>query len=183
MDDEEDKEALMMEENKKNDPEGNKSEKKSSESDSSKPPRTCCCACCGAACACDEAIEESKDVTCCACMPISLGMVAIQILAFAYVLWLTMETFLVAFNQYVDSYFTIVLFVLLLPLYVGMVLLFLYARSKSMKKRALSAWVILGFIIMIVIITVWILYYFMCLYDPPAIEVGAGDKADKNYYA
>ena len=174
----------MMEENMNDDNEKDNNKKESEPeiedfSDiepSTGNPRTCCCACCANSCDCSEAIAESKNVDCCMCVPVSIGMVIIQVCIYAYVLWMTLESFLLLFNEYIDGYFLIILFVLLIPLYVAVVIIFLYARDKSKSKRNLAAWTIFGVIIVIVLISLWIIIYFLVLYHQDEIYVGWGSK-------
>ena len=87
-------------------------------------------------------------------------MFIIYFLAFMY----TFDSVFLFFNEYVDSVFPAVMFILLIPLYLACGTFIIYGSAEKKKDRTRLLLGIVLTIISIVLIVAWIFYYYTYIY-------------------
>ena len=93
-------------------------------------PDCCCCDCCDI-CNCPGLKRNSRNQSCCCCLPLQVGIWLIVYTMVAIALIMSLEGFIYLHNQYIDSYFVAVYLCLLLPLYAGVILLVIYQNEEN----------------------------------------------------
>ena len=111
-----------------------------------------------------------------------MGIYLITIFIFFLAITISLELSLLLLDQYVDSYYVLIGFVFLIPLYVGCLLYFCYARTKSYKDRG---YLITGVVLAMVSVFLYEVYsiaYFRDKYEYYEVKLGVGNKDDPNNY-
>ena len=161
----------MMEEGKKNG-------KKKKDKDKGKP-EPCCSDCCN--CDCKEQLEASKGEECCLCIPISTGMVLIEIVTMLYIIGLTIYLITQYDNEYIDTYYILMILCLELFLFISLMLLCTFDRSKSKSARTWSIVGIVLFIFTVIGITIWMIWYYTSKYKYEYVYHGHGNPENGKY--
>merc|ERR1712167_96345 len=122
---------------KKEDPDAD-GEKKGMVPDIGMPEMNCCdcCSCCD--CDCEKMEEESKGEVCCCCWPLSSGVTWIGIFLAAWLLWQFVDAFMLIANDWIDSYFILVSFMLLILPVLGIIFFWIYYDKDKKSDRMLG---------------------------------------------
>ena len=149
--------------------------------DDSSAKDCCYCQCCPGACY--RCRKESKGRIFCCCCPLSCGVATIAQLTVFIVIYLTIDSIFIFFNEYVDPIYPFVILVLTIPLWVAACMYECNFRSKNKGRRGLLKWSILITIIVLVLLGAWAVYYFTKIYKYNDFYQGTGDKDDRYNYS
>ena len=119
------------------------------------PDMNCCdcCSCCD--CDCEEMEKESKGEVCCCCWPISSGVTWIGIFASAWFAYVFIDNFCLLWNDYVDGYFILINFLILIPAVVGLVMYWIYAAGPKRDHKMVGVYMLSIFLFVILIQVGW----------------------------
>jgi len=126
----------------------------------------CCC------CICHCQTEEDKPYSCCGCLPIKCGLVAIGILTILVTLALFVEVYWTLLNEYIHWWYVIVATLCLIPIVVATVFALRFF-TKDQKSSRKNMWV--GMILAIVsftLLAIWNLIYFQWVYKYQEVYFG-----------
>jgi len=129
----------------------------------------CCC------CICQCQTKETKDLACCGCFPIKLGVYAIGIITFCLLLFLFVEIFYCLLNEYDDWWYVLVGEVLLIPLVLACTFFVVFfAKETDTTRTTLFAGCQLV-LISVTLLAVWNVVYFYFFYKYDAVYTGTAD--------
>ena len=125
---------------------------------------------------------ESKDEHCCLCLPLVFGIWLIAIFIFALTIVFTIQTLFWFFNQYYESWYVIICWLLLIPLFFGFALFVRFVDAKTYEDRGnLKLGVMLAGIT-VVALTTWSIFYVAKFYGSRDVYFGMGDPEDEGNY-
>ena len=108
-------------------------------------------------------------------------MLLIEACAFGYALCNIFQFFLFFFNKSIDMIFPIILLVLSIPPIIAWIIFICCSRSESKSTRGKILYASIIIAISAIIITFWIVYYYVEMYEPEVILLGMGDE-DSGFY-
>ena len=150
-------------------------------SDRSTVADPCCCECCNSTCSCERAREISNNEDCCLCIPLYIGMVLIEYITLIYIIGLSIYVITLYGNDSLDAYYIIVIMILELLLFIALILLCAFDRSKSKAKRMWPVIAIIVFMLTVIAITIWIMWYYLTKYKYEHVYHGQGDLKTGSY--
>ena len=112
----------------------------------------------------------------------SCGVATIAQLSVFIVIYLTVDSIFIFFNEYVDPIYPMVILLLTFPLWVAACMYECNFRSKNKGRRGLLKWSVLLTIITLILLAAWAVYYFTKIYKYNDFYQGTGDKDDKYNY-
>ena len=137
-----------------------------------------CCECCH----CQFLLQESKNELFCCCCPLKLGVWIVGFFIFLVTFIYSLYVVYLHFNQYFDSYFVSMLFIVLIPLYISFTIFFLYINSRSsMGRQKLKVGIMLA-AVSVILYTFWSCFYILALYKRKEVYEGAGDTDNPENY-
>ena len=140
-----------------------------------------CCTCCD--CDCEEERKISKNETCFGCWPLSSGITWIGVVLSAWYAYCFIDSFMLQWNDYVDGYFILVNFLILIPATVAIVLFWVFARKKDKDSRMVGAYAIAIIFLVVIAQIGWVCWYYNNAYSEPEVMEGYGSREDGKYKA
>ena len=86
-------------------------------------------------------------------------------------------------NDWIDSYFILVSFLLLIPAVIGIIFFWIYYNGEKKKSRMLGVYALALFWITVVLQTGWVCWYYNNFYEQPEVYEGYGDREGGHYRA
>ena len=111
-----------------------------------------------------------------------MGIYLITVFIFFLAITISLELGVFLMDQYIDSYYIFVSYVLLIPLYVACILYFCYGGTKSQKDRGnlITGVVLAG--ISVFLYEFYSVIYFKEKYEYDEVKIGAGPRENPNNY-
>jgi len=126
----------------------------------------CCC------CICHCQGEEDKPYSCCGCLPIHCGLIAIGILTIIITLALFLEVFWTLLNEQIHWWYVIVAVVCLVPIVVATVFVIRFFTNDQKASRTKMWIAMILCIVSFTLLCIWNLCYFQWCYKYDRVYAG-----------
>ena len=146
------------------------------------PEKDCCCCNCCEGCNCSILWSKSRGRIFYCCCPLKLGIYLIDFTVLFLAIYVTVEAILLCFNQYIDGWYILVLFICFIPLYWAVVWFFKYTYSDKAEDRNKLKWGCVLALVSIVLYTTWTCIYISHYYSEKNMYLGMGDPEDYGNY-
>lgn len=126
----------------------------------------CCC------CICHCQGEEDKPYSCCGCLPIHCGLIAIGILTILITVALFLEVFWTLLNELIHWWYVIVAVVCLIPIVVATIFVIRFF-TKDQRASRTKMWIAMILaIVSFTLLGIWNLCYFQWCYKYDRVYAG-----------